>query len=157
MKKFHHSVEKLWTSYLNKNPKVNLNTPYQSWHFCNDKESANKLVNLVLRGVKTGTSSLYSAWEPSEEKPKVGDYSIITDFSGEAKCIIRTVEVTQLPFCDVTNEMAYLEGEGDRTLNYWKKTHKIFFETYCKGTGKKFTSKDFIIYERFEVVAKYHL
>lgn len=154
MKKESASVKSLWNSYLRRNPKINLDTSYTSWYFCENEKSANELVNLVLSGEKTGTSSLNKAYEPGEEKPKINDYSIITNFNGDAKCIIKTIEIKTLPFDEITKEMAYLEGEGDKSLEYWREVHRDFFSNYCNSVSKIFSEKDLVIYEHFEVVYK---
>lgn len=148
------SVIKLWDSYLRENPEIDLNTSYTSWYFDDNEKSANELVELVLNGEKKGTSSLNKLYESGEEKPKVNDYSIITNFYGEAKCIIKTMEIKKLPFDEVTEEMAYLEGEGNKTLDYWKRVHRNCFNGYSSSVQKTFNDKDLVIYEYFEVVYK---
>lgn len=148
------SVKDLWNSYLDENPKIDSDTPYTSWYFCDNEKSANELLKLVLNGEKKGTTSLNKSYEPNEEKPKVNDYSIITNFYGEAKCIIKTMKIKKLPFDEVTEEMAYLEGEGNKTLDYWRKVHRNFFSDYCNSVGKIFSEKNLVIYEHFEVIYK---
>ncbi|MBU3806725.1 MAG: ASCH domain-containing protein, partial [Candidatus Fournierella pullistercoris] len=56
--------------------------------------------------------------------PQIGKYDVILDSTGEAVCIIQTKKVYVTPFCDVTEEHAYKEGEGDRSLDFWRKTHQ---------------------------------
>lgn len=112
------------------------------------------MAELVLNGEKQGTTSLDKIYGDGEEKPKGNDYSIITNFEGEAKCIIKTIEVKRMPLGEVTEEMAYLEGKGNKTLDYWKKTHNNCFDRYCCNVGKIFNNKDLIIYEHFELVYK---
>lgn len=154
MTKDNASVKKLWDSYLRENPEIDLDTSYTSWYFCDNEKSANELVKLVLSVEKTGTSSLNKAYDHDEEKPKINDYSIITNFNGEAKCIIKNIGVKILPFNKITEEMAFLEGEGDKSLEYWRKVHRNFFSNYCNSIGKIFSEKDLVIYEHFEVVYK---
>lgn len=43
--------------------------------------------------------------------PKVGDYSIITDWDGKAQCIIQTTQMDIVPYKDVTEEFARWEGK----------------------------------------------
>ena len=154
MEKINESVKNLWESYLNKNPEVNPDTQYTSWYFCDNKKDADELAELVLNGEKTATSSIDEAYEPHEKKPEINDYSVVTNFHGEAKCIIKTIEIKKMPFGDVTEEMAYHEGEGDRSLEYWKRAHIKFFSRYYKSVGKKFNDEALVIYERFKVVYK---
>ena len=41
--------------------------------------------------------------------------------------VIETVEVFVVPFNEVTERFAYDEGEGDRSLGYWREAHRNFF------------------------------
>ncbi|SFB37953.1 ASCH domain-containing protein [Clostridium frigidicarnis] len=44
-----------------------------------------------MNGEKTATTSLHYLYEvENEDLPKIGELSIITDFDGNAKCIIKT-------------------------------------------------------------------
>ncbi|MBR3158780.1 MAG: ASCH domain-containing protein [Atopobiaceae bacterium] len=51
-----------------------------------------------------------------EPIPQVGDYSVITDSTGNAVCVIRTTSVHLSPFAQVSADHAYKEAEGDRSL-----------------------------------------
>ena len=52
-------------------------------------------------------------------------------------------------FNEVTKEHAYEEGEGDRSLEYWRKAHKEFFSQY-----EDFSEEDNVLCEKFKVVKK---
>lgn len=58
----------------------------------------------------------------------MGDYSIVLDGSGVPVCITQTERVEIKSFNKVTADHAHLEGEGNRSLEYWRKVHKDFFE-----------------------------
>src|SRR5699024_5770302 len=88
---------------------------------------------LTLLKIKTATSSAYPIYVKYDEPlPQVGSYSIILDKQDHAVCIIQTTEVTIIPFDQVNDEHAYLEGEGDRTLDYWRKYMQIFLHRKWK-------------------------
>ena len=62
-----------------------------------------------------------------------------------------TVEI--MPFKNVTEKHAYLEGEGDRSYEYWRKVHEAFFTWKCKEElGKKFTEDIEVVCETFTKV-----
>lgn len=82
----------------------------------------------------------------------MGDYSIITDWEGEAKCIIQTTAINIRPFKDVPASFALREGEGDKSLEYWKEVHHHFFSEECKDMSKSFSEDMRVICEEFEVV-----
>lgn len=151
------SVEKIWTNYLEtlgENPN-NTNKTYESWYFCDNKQDADELAELVFNGTKKATASLYLYYSSeNEELPKVGDLSIITNWEGEAKCIIRTSNIDIVPFKNVTEEFAATEGEGDKSLEYWKRCHKDYFSREIKELGKEFNEDILVVCEKFEVVYK---
>jgi len=149
-------TEKYWDNYL-KSIGESLETTdktYSSWSFGNSNEMADRLVNLVIEGKKRGTSSLKCLYDEEEELPKVGEYSIILGSNENPKCIIKNVEVIEVPFNEVTKEMARLEGEGDLSLKYWREAHMNFFGRELKELEKIFSEELIVIYENFELVYK---
>lgn len=91
----HPSVLTMWKEYLNSIGEAIFNTKkkYLSWHFELTENGANNLVNLVLEGKKRATASSCWSYEYDQQPvPREGDYSIITDWDGVAKCIIRTTK-----------------------------------------------------------------
>lgn len=149
------SVRKMWEKYLstieeNKKPKANR---FTAWHFSNNREVANELAKLVLKGIKRGTtSSLLALQHENEPIPEGGDYSIITDYDGNAQCVIRTTEITITPFNLVTSDFAAIEGEGDKSLEYWQKVHRRYLTEEIESLGISFSEDTPVICETFEVV-----
>lgn len=153
----HKSVKKIWEDYLFSTGEsvTSTNKSYDSWYFCDNENSANSLAKLVTEGIKRGTSSLNYLYEVEhEELPREGNYSIITDWNGIAQCIIRTKKVTVLPFKDVDEELAKIEGEGDKSLEYWRKVHIYFFTKELKELEMKFSENELVVFEEFQVVYK---
>ena len=82
-----------------------------AWSFGDNPELADKLLTLVLIGMKTGTATLVIELEKEGEKmPKVGDYNIILDSKGNPAAIIRTMYVEIKPFNEVKETFAHSEG-----------------------------------------------
>ncbi len=129
---------------------------FTTWHFSDNRRDADELAHLVKTGIKTATSSLCEMYDIDEEDtlPKVGEYSIITNWEGKAQCIIETVEVALIPFREVEEEFAYLEGEGDRTLEYWRRVHREFFQRELKDHPDSFSEDMLVVCEKFKVVYK---
>ncbi len=124
----------------------------EQWHFELTESACNALLDLVLQGKKRATSSSLAGYEISGEKaPVEGDLSIITDWDGNPRCVIRTVRVTHLPYKDISFDLAKLEGEDD-TLNSWKKNHEKFFREEGRELGYEFTEDMTVVFEEFEVV-----
>lgn len=126
---------------------------YDEWTFCGGGELGDELARLVLAGKKTATASAYIAYQTEHEPlPNVGDYSVVLFDSGEAACIIRNVKVSLVPFNEVSAEHAYREGEGDRSLEYWRHVHKEAFEPDYAAAGLPFDERGLCVLEEFEVV-----
>lgn len=98
------------------------------------------LAKLVFDGVKTATTSSYDLYEPTEYLPQVGDYNIILNGQEEPICITKTVVAEVVPFNQVSAEHAYHEGEGPRTLDYWREVHEDFFKNEYQEAGQKFST-----------------
>ena len=146
-------AEELWETYCEKE-KIDIDTPYEAWRF---GDAPDKLADLVLKGIKTATASGYDLYfmEGAEEQlPQPGDYSVILDAQDEAVCVIQTTKTTVVPFDEVSEEHAYKEGEGDRSLAYWRAVHEEFFTKEFEETKTEFNGQTRILCEEFQVLYK---
>lgn len=128
---------------------------YQVWSFGDSPEMADELLACVLSGEKTGTSSLHLLYElelEQENMPEVGEYSVILDGNDEAQAIIGTKVVEIVPYANMSEVHAYLEGEGSRTLAYWRSVHQPFFEKELAEYQLAFSEDMLIVYELFELL-----
>lgn len=150
----HESIKQMWENYLETIGESTSNTDkkYTAWHFCDNEQDANELAVLVVSGIKKATASLYLFYSCDDELPKEGDLSIITDWNGEAQCIIETTSIEIVPYKDVTEEFAATEGEGDKSLEYWKRAHWSAFSREMKEINKEPTEDMLVVCERFEVI-----
>lgn len=160
MKKQHPSVNKMWEAFCSSPEKngITHKKHYNAYHFCNTKSDADTLANLVKTGVKTATASSLVVYQyENEPLPEVGDYNVITDWEGVAHCIVRTTHVTVCPFNEVREEFAAKEGEGDKSLNYWRSVHKRIISEELNEIGETFTESTPVVCEEFEVVYPDHI
>lgn len=128
-------------------------TPYQVWYFSNTRESALELADLVIAGTKRATASLVDVNKLlPDETPFVGGFSVVTDIDGDPKCVIRTDEVRLVPFRDVDEKFAFDEGEGDRTLEFWREVHHSYFTREAAKYGVTFDQDALICCERFSLL-----
>lgn len=142
------TAEELWAEFSGKN-KIR-DREYSAWAFGGDPDL---LARLVLEGRKTATASAYPLYEIEKESlPEEGEYSVILDSADHAVCIIRTKKVSVIPFRDVTPEHAYKEGEGDRSLEYWRDVHQTFFSACLEEAGLEFSKDMKVVCEEFEAV-----
>jgi len=120
---------------------VLLNKP-DRWTFGIDTD---RLVNLVLDGKKTATTSLYEL----DNVSKVGDISILIDSKDSNICFIKVISVVITEFKNITWDLAKLEGEN-KSLNEWKETHMNYFNKI----DPDFNENTKVIFEIFEVIKK---
>lgn len=140
--------KELWEKFMIQNNPDH--SEYEAWSFGVD---ADMLAEMVVRGEKMATASAYPLYElKNEPLPKEGEYSVILNSAKEAVCIIRTKKVYVIPFHEVTEEFAYKEGEGDKSLAYWKKVHESFFTECLKAFNFEFSYNMKVVCEEFEVV-----
>ena len=118
-----------------------------TFKFGDNPQLCRDLLQLVRQGKKTATCAAASdfADEP-EAMPKVGRCDIATDWDGTPALVIRTTKVTEIRFCDVTEDMALKEGENDALVG-WRKDHKAYF----KRNGG-YDPEMLLIFEEFELV-----
>ncbi len=148
--------EEFWQAYLDSlDEDAEKPEAYAEWAFGDSPEMADELGKLVLDGVKTGTASL--AWEynvDGEPLPRAGEHSVVLDGAGEPMCIIETTRVYIEPYNLVDEEQAYAEGEGDRSLAYWRDAHWNYFSRRCEVIGREPSEHMPVVCERFRVVYK---
>lgn len=145
------SIIQMWKDYKKINPEAP--TDYDAWAFGDSKEMADDLAALVLEGTKTATASNYILYElENEELPYVGLMNVILDGEGNAVAIVETTSVEVVPFDEVTAEHAYLEGEGDRTISYWRDVHEAFFKRELETINQDFNYKIPVVCEKFKLV-----
>lgn len=113
----------------------------KSWSFGIDN---NELIELVLSGKKTATTCPYC----EEDIPVIGEESVILYDDKKEACKVRTKEYYVMKFSEMTEELSKLEGEGDLTLDYWRKVHMEYFTSF----DKTFNEDSLIIFEIFELV-----
>jgi len=148
------SAEQLWAAFLEERPGVaGPGDTYSAWHFCDNQADADELVELVLSGRKRATAGALWSYDAEDEPlPQVGDFSVVTDWSGVARCIIRTVTVEVVAFDAVSEEFAAAEGEGDGSLTYWRDAHRAAFSRELGASGRSPRPDMPVVCERFEVV-----
>lgn len=152
----HPSVPKLWRVYLRSIGETPDRTDktFDAWHFCDTQAEADALADLVVCGIKRATTP--SVWElemRGDPVPQPGDLHIVTNWDGVAQCVIRTTQVDVKPFNEVGADYARIEGEGDRTLAYWRRTHWAYYERVLRGTDYAPRPEMPVVCERFEVVS----
>lgn len=85
---------------------------------------ADELLLLVLDGRKRAT-----CWAASEglKGAAVGKSMVALDGRSRPRVVLKTLELTRRRFDEVDEAFAHEEGEGDRSLVYWRNAHQRYF------------------------------
>ena len=127
---------------------------YEAFHFDDNEATANALAALVLSGQKRATAGLLWINELANKPlPKVGALSVVTDWQGAPLCIIESTHIEIVPFDSVGDSFAAIEGEGDKTLRYWREAHWRFFSRECQRIGREPDLHMPVVCEQFKVVS----
>jgi len=138
-------VSRFWSAFV---AETGTDGDHTAWWFGSDPGMATELGLLVRDGPKRATASLLSGYAHGEPIPRAGELSVILDGNGAPLCVIRTTHVEIRRFADVDEEFAWTEGEGDRSLAYWREAHVSFFTS----TGTPPEDDTEVVLERFELL-----
>jgi uncharacterized protein YhfF len=126
---------------------------YEAFHFDDNERTANALAALVLSGQKRATAGLlWTNQLTNKPLPEIGALSVVTDWDGTAVCIIQTTHVEIVPFDSVSDSFAAKEGEGDKTLRFWREAHWRYFSRECQRIGKEPDLHMPVVCEQFTMV-----
>ena len=146
------NAEQMWQAFTAAHPET-ADAAYEAW--CYGSDAADELARLTAAGIKTATASAYPLYDlEGEELPKAGEYNVILRTDGTALRITKTTKVSLVPYREVSAEHAFREGEGDRSLSYWRQVHEAFFAEELASAGLTFTEEMMVVCEEFKVVFK---
>ncbi|UQZ37586.1 RNA-binding protein [Paenibacillus sp. PK3_47] len=146
------AVTEYWKAYVEEHPGA-ADLYDSAWAFGDNPRLADELLELVLKGIKTGTASNYALYEVRGQRlPFEGGHCVLLDGQGEPRAIMETVNVEIVPFDEVTAEFAYSEGEDDRSLESWRHEHEVYFKRECESLGRPFDPAMKVVCETFRVV-----
>ena len=140
--------DQMWQAYKILNQTIG--DKIDAWAF---GVEADYLAELVLMGQKTAISSAFDLYAVGNEPlPKENELSVILDSKENAICIIETTKVEVIPFKEVSEDHAYKEGEGDKSLAYWRQVHEEVFTEWMSEAGLTFTPDSKVVLEEFRKV-----
>ncbi|WP_246746915.1 ASCH domain-containing protein, partial [Streptococcus mitis] len=76
----------------------------------------------------------------------------ILDSQNQAVCIVEITKVSVKPFNQVSADHAFKEGEGDKSIAYWRQVHEDFFAEWLREAGLTFTPESKVVLEEFRKV-----
>jgi uncharacterized protein YhfF len=121
--------------------------------FGDSPELSQSLIDLIRTGSKrAGASLLWGHEHEGEPVPSVGDIGIVLDHLDQPTLVTRVTSVEVCEFEQVTEKFAALEGEGDLSLNWWRKAHWEFFSRECASIGRTPDRSMQVVCVAFEVL-----
>jgi uncharacterized protein YhfF len=150
-------IEAYWSTFLGTLPagSPTRDEQYVAEAWGDSPGLADELGALIVEGTKTATCS--ALWEYEAEEgtlPETGVKTIVLDGKGDPLCIVETTEVAVRRYDEVDARFAHEEGEGDRSLGYWRDAHWRFFSRSLPNVGKEPTVDMLLVCERFRVIYK---
>ena len=120
-----------------------------------DSEALSKsLLELIRSGRKRAGTGLLWAYEfDGEEIAETGDIEIVIDHLSQPALVTRITSATVVPYDEVTAEYAAIEGEGDGSLEYWRRAHWSFFSRECSRIGREPIGSMPVVCTIFEVLS----
>ena len=140
--------QEMWNKYKQINSSIG--DEIDAWAFGVEPDL---LADLVLKGEKTATASAYDLYALEDEPlPQEGTFDIILDSQDQAVCIVEITRVSVQPFNQVSAQHAFNEGEGDKSLAYWRQVHEDCFAKWMREAGLTFTHESKVVLEEFRKV-----
>jgi uncharacterized protein YhfF len=157
MKTHTSPAEKFWSEYLStlSETERKLKTNYKAEQWGDSEELADRLSSLIISGKKTASSS--SLWEYESDGSRIpgkGEFTIVLNGKNEPVCIVETTDVQIIPFEKVDESFAFLEGEGDLSLEYWRSAHWNFFTRSLQKIGLQPLMNMPLVCEKFKLIYK---
>ena len=84
-----------------------------------------------------------------EPLPWEGTFDVILDSQNKAVCIVEITKVSVQPFNQVSAQHAFKEGEGEKSLAYWRQVHEDFLAEWLREAGLTFTPESKVVLEEF--------
>jgi uncharacterized protein YhfF len=98
---------------------------------------SNELLDLIRSGRKrAGTGLLWASEAEGESIGQAGDIEIVVDHHNRPCIVTRLLDVYVVPFRDVSADYAAIEGEGDGSLDFWRRAHWAYFSRECARIGR---------------------
>ena len=143
-----------WESYLRTLPEGERpNDAVVSAGYAGNPELTDELLALYFAGKKTAGSSLLEDFQSAGDSlPQVGNHWIYLNRRGEPCCILKTERIVMHKFKDVPPEIAAAEGEGDGSLEYWRRVHREIYTPFLAKWGVHELNEATVITEFFRIV-----
>ncbi len=146
-------LQSYWQGFLEAKGLPDFTPCTEVFKFGRDEQESDRLLKLVLRGKKRASVASRAVYGENEQLPVPELYSIVTDWDGVPRCVIKVTAVQLLPFCEITKQQALRESAQDN-IEEWREIHRDFFTKQGESLGYTFSESMTVVYEEFKVVYK---
>lgn len=145
-----------WQAYLETlSPESRPADPFVEASFAGTRASTDELLDAYLKGRKTAGSSIKEDFlAAGDPLPRVGNFWILLNSRDEPGCLLRTERIVVHKFYDVPPEIALAEGEGDLSLDHWRRVHQAAYEPHLPEWGLASIADATVITEYFALLFK---
>ena len=149
----HQDIDSFWAACCAARPELEADAPYTVKSYGNTPEMADRLLELIRAGEKTGTFAVEWEFEADPTTiPRAGDLVIVLDGSGTPGCLYRIDSVVGLPFNEITEAHIACEGRPMRALEPWRKVHWAYFTRVLEGTDHEPAEDMPVLIQNFTVL-----
>ena len=119
-----------------------------------------RLVEAVLAGEKSATSSLLAQWDHDREPlPTAGEHQTVVDSDTRPVAIIELLEVDVIRLGDIDLQLVLAEGEGFRSVGEWRRAHERFWAeeampSLLDDRPQIFDDDTLVVVERFRLLSR---
>lgn len=141
----------MWDNFIKQHPEYK-DSNYSAWRY---GAIPDELAELTVKNIKTATASAYELYAVDNDPlPPVDGFNIILDSKDKAVCMTKTTKVSIVPFLEVSEEHAFKEGEGDRSLETWRKEHTELFTQWYEEANLEIHDNIPVVCKKIKVVYK---
>lgn len=145
------SARNMWGDFLDTHLEYAFADEPRVTHFGDNEADCQNSLKRVLSGNKRATShSLLGLQLRKERLPKIGDFTVVTDWNGRAQGIVRTVGVRLKPYFSIRE--SYAKMDGDASLDSWKQYHWEFYKRELAPYSREPRESMIVVCEIFEKV-----
>ena len=152
MQQTSETITAFWQRFLATQPAGAALSFTEAQQFGSGKAMGDELAALILAGTKTATCSCLWEWQAEGNPiPVAGSLSILLDGGGAPCAVLEITEVAVRQFGEVGAEFAAAEGEGDRSLDTWRRIHWQWFSEVLPPIGRAQSREMPLVCESFRV------
>lgn len=145
------ATEAFWSEA--KGAGITLGDDYWVRRMGGNRETVDIIIDLVLKRDKTGTFGVQLLQEQDPSiAPTLGMDSVMIDMDGTPRGILKTTQLTPVPYRDITEDHLGVEGPGARKLKVWQDIHWPYWSATLEQKGLTPSEDMIIVVEHFDLV-----